>query len=75
MKIAPLAAAFDRTGRFDNLIVHTGQHYDARMSRLFFDELGIPKPDTNLNVGSASHAVQTAGGKKRDRSNHSAAGE
>ena len=65
MKIAPLAAAFDRTGRFDNLILHTGQHYDARMSRLFFDELGIPKPDTNLNVGSASHAVQTAEIMKR----------
>ncbi len=60
MKVAPLAAAFARSGRFENRIVHTGQHYDERMSRLFFDELRIPKPDINLEVGSASHAVQTA---------------
>lgn len=43
------------------VIVHTGQHYDANMSQVFIDELSIPAPDYNLNIGSASHGVQTAG--------------
>jgi UDP-N-acetylglucosamine 2-epimerase (non-hydrolysing) len=60
MKIAPLMRAFNENGNFQTLLVHTGQHYDDKMNRLFFDELHIPKPDINLEVGSASHAVQTA---------------
>jgi UDP-N-acetylglucosamine 2-epimerase (non-hydrolysing) len=61
MKIAPLVAAFARRPeRFESLLVHTGQHYDDKLSQVFFDELGIPRPDINLNVGSGSHAQQTA---------------
>ena len=60
MKIAPVMRAFNDHGGFEALLVHTGQHYDENMSKLFFDELGIPKPDINLEVGSGSHAVQTA---------------
>jgi UDP-GlcNAc3NAcA epimerase len=46
--------------KIDEIIVHTGQHYDENMSAVFFDELGISKPTYNLNVGSSSHAIQTA---------------
>ncbi len=61
MKIAPIVREMRR--RFDEflpLIVHTGQHYDEAMSDSFFVDLGIPKPDFHLEVGSHSHAVQTA---------------
>jgi len=62
MKIAPIAAALGRrAGTFGSLLVHTGQHYDDKLSQVFFDELGIPRPDINLSVGSGSHAQQTAG--------------
>jgi UDP-N-acetylglucosamine 2-epimerase (non-hydrolysing) len=58
MKVAPVYRALD--GHAEQVLVHTGQHYDVRMSGVFFDQLGIPTPDVNLEVGSASHAVQTA---------------
>ncbi len=61
MKIAPLMHEFARRpGQFEPILVHTGQHYDKAMSESFFADLGIPKPDVNLGVGSGSHAVQTA---------------
>ena len=60
MKVAPLLWELDRRGGPAASLVHTGQHYDARMSRLFFEELKIPRPDVDLGVGSGSHAVQTA---------------
>jgi UDP-N-acetylglucosamine 2-epimerase (non-hydrolysing) len=59
MKVAPVIAAF-RTYPVRQTLVHTGQHYDAGMSDVFFQQLGIPAPDINLAVGSGSHAAQTA---------------
>ena len=60
MKIAPLMEAFGPAAGIEAMLVHTGQHYDERMSDLFFRQLGIPEPDINMGIGSASHAVQTA---------------
>jgi UDP-N-acetylglucosamine 2-epimerase (non-hydrolysing) len=65
MKIAPIIDAIKGYNRSSDrplnyLLVHTGQHYDEKMSKLFFDDLAIPKPDIDLGVGSASHAEQTA---------------
>lgn len=61
MKIAPLLHEFKKyKSHFEVLLVHTGQHYDVEMSEVFFQNLKMPKPDIYLNVGSASHAVQTA---------------
>ena len=65
IKAAPLIQVFKANDNFEPLLVHTGQHYDENMSKLFFDELNIPRPDINLEVGSASHAVQTAEIMKR----------
>ena len=59
MKAAPVIRALAALGH-EQRVVHTGQHYDERMSSVFFDQLGLPIPDVNLGVGSASHAVQTA---------------
>jgi UDP-N-acetylglucosamine 2-epimerase (non-hydrolysing) len=68
MKIAPLLKAFQAHNarrspddpKLKWQLVHTGQHYDAKMSDIFFAELGIPAPDVNLGVGSGSHAAQTS---------------
>ena len=60
MKVAPIVAELGRRG-IEAPLVHTGQHYDARMSDAFFRDLDIPAPDFHLGVGSGSHAVQTAG--------------
>ncbi|HZU68960.1 MAG TPA: UDP-N-acetylglucosamine 2-epimerase (non-hydrolyzing) [Ktedonobacteraceae bacterium] len=58
IKLAPVSAALRQL--HEEIIIHTGQHYDYRMSAQFFDELAIPVPDYNLGVGSGSHAIQTA---------------
>lgn len=61
IKIAPLMAAINRRrSQLSCHLVHTGQHYDEKMSDLFFRQLGIPEPDVNLGVGGGSHAAQTA---------------
>jgi len=60
MKIAPILAACAERSSLRSTLVHTGQHYDESMSQLFFDQLRIPRPDVNLDVGSGSHAQQTA---------------
>ena len=60
MKVAPLHRAFKTYPDFDSKIVHTGQHYDERMSDIFFNQLEMPVPDYYLGVGSGSHAVVTA---------------
>ena len=57
MKIAPIVEAMG--DRIEHLLVHTGQHYDSKMSDAFFGDLGIPRPDVDLGVGSGSHAEQT----------------
>lgn len=60
MKIAPIVRALQSDGRLAFDIVHTGQHYDREMSDVFFEELGIPKPDFHLEAGGGSHSEQTA---------------
>ena len=60
MKVAPLLEEYKHHQGIDAQLLHTGQHYDYEMSKIFFDELGIPKPDFHLGVGSGSHAEQTA---------------
>ena len=60
-KVAPLLRAMNaRSGGFEQMLVHTGQHYDYNMSKIFFEELEMPEPDVHLNVGAGSHADQTA---------------
>ena len=60
MKAAPVIRALQQRSNVRQTLVHTGQHYDANMSGVFFAQLGIPEPDVNLEVGSGSHAEQTA---------------
>ena len=60
MKVAPIHRAIARRGVLSQLVVHTGQHYDAKMSDVFFSDLGMPAPDIHLGIGSGSHAEQTA---------------
>ena len=60
VKIYPIIKECQKSKYIDFFLVHTGQHYDTKMSDLFFEELGIPKPDINLEAGSNSHVIQTA---------------
>ena len=57
IKLAPVSKELRK--EFDEVIIHTGQHYDYEMDKVFFDELGIPEPDYHLGVGSGSHGYQT----------------
>jgi UDP-N-acetylglucosamine 2-epimerase (non-hydrolysing) len=59
MKAAPVIRALGELG-VEQMLIHTGQHYDARMSDVFFADLGLPEPDVNLHVGSGPHGEQTA---------------
>src|ERR1700761_2919417 len=65
IKIAPLMRVLGHDPRFTARLVHTGQHYDAKLSKVFFEDLKIPKPDIELEIGSGSHAQQTAEIMKR----------
>lgn len=60
MKMAPIHRLMLESNRLEPKLIHTGQHYDAAMSKVFFEELQMPAPDVYLGVGSGSHAVQTA---------------
>src|ERR1035441_9548066 len=60
VKMAPLIRAMQQIPEFRSMLVHTGQHYDYLMSQVFFDQLGMPAPDYNLEVGSGSQHAQTA---------------
>ena len=60
MKIAPIIREMNKSDKIEHILVHTGQHYDTKMSQNFFDELEIPQPNVHLEVGSHSHTKQTA---------------
>lgn len=60
VKLGPLFREMGRHPEIDPLLVHTGQHYDSRLSDVFFRDLDLPEPDVHLGVGSGTHAVQTA---------------
>jgi UDP-GlcNAc3NAcA epimerase len=61
IKAAPVSKALKENGGFEEILVHTGQHYDANMSQVFFDELDMLPPAYNLEVGSGGHGEQTGG--------------
>jgi UDP-N-acetylglucosamine 2-epimerase (non-hydrolysing) len=65
MKMAPILRELSTISKIDSRLVHTGQHYDESMSRVFFQDLDMPTPEANLGVGSGSHAAQTAEVMKR----------
>ena len=58
VKISPLIDEMKRHDEIEQVLVHTGQHYDFKMSKIFFQDLKIPEPDINLGVGSGSHSEQ-----------------
>ena len=60
IKAAPVIKSLDTFLDVENIILHTGQHYDKNMSEQFFIDLEIPKPDINLGIGGGTHAIQTA---------------
>jgi UDP-N-acetylglucosamine 2-epimerase (non-hydrolysing) len=60
MKVAPVLAQLRKDPRIEQVLVHTGQHYDSNMSDVFFQDLGMPPPDAHLGAGSGTHAQQTA---------------
>lgn len=59
MKIAPIISALEKYANVEQLLVHTGQHYDQAMSQVFFEDLGIPRPNVNLGMGSDQHGSPT----------------
>jgi UDP-N-acetylglucosamine 2-epimerase (non-hydrolysing) len=60
MKAQPVVSSLESIPEVEQILVHTGQHYDRNMSRIFFEQLELKEPDVNLEVGSASHSLQTA---------------
>ena len=60
MKVGPVYFELKKHSRYTPLLIHTGQHYDKNLSEIFFTQLGFPKPDVYLGVGSGTHGVQTA---------------
>ena len=68
IKAAPISKELRK--EFDEVIIHTGQHYDYERNKVFFDELNIPEPDYHLGVGSGSHGYQTGEMLKRTEGEH-----
>src|ERR687896_2113848 len=60
VKMAPIIRALHEHGGLGTRLIHTGQHYDAQMNAVFFDELAIPEPECHLEIGSGTHSQQTA---------------